>query len=135
MVTVQQLLEFDFNSMHAAAEDWGWISWRLGQIGQEIDDSIARPIKAENRWSGDDARAAGATLDGINRDVQAVAKEAGAVGKFLDDVTTGTGDGFGDIKEHTASRRFSGLETRSAPRTGTATPAEETWKPPGSKQS
>lgn len=100
MVTVQQLLEFDLNAMHAAAEDWGWISWRLGQIGQEIDDSIARPIKAENRWSGDDARAAGSTLDGINRDVQAVAKEAGSVGNFLDDVTTGAGDGFGDIKEH-----------------------------------
>jgi hypothetical protein len=86
--------------LHAAAEDWRWISWRLGELGQGLDDSVTRPIRAGNKWSGDDAKAAATLLDGIYKDIKAVAKEAEAVGKFLNDVATGAGDGFGDLKEH-----------------------------------
>lgn len=100
MITVPQLLDINLVALRTAGEDWEWIARRLRQFGQDVEDAVARPIKAENRWSGDDARAAGSTLDGICEDFQAVAQEAEAVRKFLDDVASGTGDGFGDIRQH-----------------------------------
>jgi hypothetical protein len=100
MVTIPQLLSVDLNALHAVAEDWRWISWRLGQLGQETDESVTQPIRAGNRWSGDDAKAAATHLDDIYKDIKAVGTEAEAVGKFFDDVATGGGDGFGDLKEH-----------------------------------
>jgi hypothetical protein len=100
MVTVQRLLSIDLGALHAVAEDWRWISWRLEQIGQENEKDVTSPIRSETQWSGDDARSAATRLENIRKDIQAVAKEAKAVGTLLDDVATGTGDGFGALAKH-----------------------------------
>ena len=83
MVTIPQLLAVDLNALHAVSEDWRWISWRLGQLGQETDDSVTQPIRAGNKWSGDDAKASAAHLADIYKDIKAVGTEAEAVGKFF----------------------------------------------------
>jgi hypothetical protein len=113
MVSLPQLLSLDLNGLHDVADDWEWIAWRLRQLGGEIDGSVVQPIKAGNKWSGDDARKAADTLNGVHMDMSAVAKEAEAVGKFLDDVATGAGDGFGSLKKYQdRARELSGQAMR-----------------------
>jgi hypothetical protein len=100
MVDLPQLLALDLNGLHGAADDWRWIAWRLRKLGDELDGSVVQPIKAGNKWSGDDAAKAADTLNGVHMDMGAVAKEAEAVGNFLDDAGTGSGDGSGALKTH-----------------------------------
>lgn len=64
-----------------------------------------QPIKAANKWSGDDAMHAADTIGGIHLDMDAVAREAYAVGIFLEEVATGTGDGFRSLKKHQNTAR------------------------------
>jgi hypothetical protein len=113
MVNVTQLLALDLNKLHSAAESWRWIAWRLNQAGDEVDDAVTQPIKTGTKWSGDDAKAAASKLEGIHKDIQAVAKEAKAVGTFINDVATGTGDGAGSLKKHQDRARELVSEARS----------------------
>jgi hypothetical protein len=100
MVSLTQLFSLQLGGLHDAAEDWKWIAWRLRQLGGEVNDSVVQPIRAGNKWSGDDAMKAASTINGVHMDMTAVAKEAEAVGNFLDDMATGSGDGYGSLKTH-----------------------------------
>ena len=105
MISVSQLLSIDIKGMLDSAEDWRWIAWRIRQSGNELGDSVVQPIKAGDKWSGDDAVHAADKINGAHLDMNAVAKEAEATGSFLDDIATGTGDGFEALKKHQDSAR------------------------------
>lgn len=100
MVDMTALMSLDLGKFREGASDWGWIASRLRQAGEGYEDSVIKPLKSEQHWSGDDATEASRTCSGIRLDIDAVAKEAEAVQKFLDDVVDGTGDGFGSLSEH-----------------------------------
>ncbi|MFG2227929.1 hypothetical protein [Streptomyces sp. NPDC048644] len=100
MVDMTALMSLDLGKFREAASDWKWIASRLRQADEGYEDAVTKPLKSGQHWSGDDATEASRTCAGIHLDIEAVAKEAEAVQKFLDDVVDGTGDGYGSLSSH-----------------------------------
>lgn len=98
MADLPMLLNLNVDLLQKAADDWELISRRLQQEREGFQDAVSRPLAAEDRWSGDDAKEAARACDGIQLDMEAVAKEAGAVQRFLNNVTDGDGEGFGNLR-------------------------------------
>jgi hypothetical protein len=99
MVTVSQLATLNIGQLQSAADAWGGIASTLYRTRDGFGSNIVDPLK-NHKWNSDAGDAAAKICENIRLDMEAVAIEVQAVQKFLDDVSTGTGDGFGNLQTH-----------------------------------
>jgi hypothetical protein len=99
MVNVPQLLHLNVGELEAAADAWSGIASKLTGAKDGYTSAVVDPLK-NHKWDGEAGDAAARICDGIRLDIEAVVIEVTAVQKFLDDVASGTGDGFGNLRTH-----------------------------------
>ncbi|MFE6889796.1 hypothetical protein [Streptomyces sp. NPDC057694] len=89
------ILRLELHTLREAADDWAGVGRGLDAAAGDFAAGVASPIGGKAHWEGKDADEAAATCDGIRLDIEAVAKEARALGRYLSDVVSGSGDGLG----------------------------------------
>lgn len=99
MVNVPQLLGLNIGELEAAADAWAGIATKMNSAKDGFASAVVDPLK-NNKWGGDAGSAAAKICEGIRLDIEAVAIEAQAVQKFLDTMTSGSGDGYGNLRTH-----------------------------------
>jgi hypothetical protein len=99
MVNVPQLLNLNIGELEAAADAWLGVASKLYSARDGFASAVVDPLR-NGMWKGATAEAATKICDNIRWDIEAVAVECNGVRKFLDDVTSGTGDGFGNLRTH-----------------------------------
>jgi hypothetical protein len=99
MVNVPQLQNLDVGGLEAAADAWSGIATKLNSAKESFGGAIIDPLK-NGKWVGKDAEAATKVCENIRWDIDAVAIECMAVRKFLDEMTSGSGEGFGNLRTH-----------------------------------
>ncbi|MEU6846167.1 hypothetical protein ABZ930_30255 [Streptomyces sp. NPDC046716] len=95
------ILGLELHTLQAAADDWAGVGRGLDAAAGDFAADVAGPIGGKEHWAGDDADKAGAVCDGIRLDIEAVGTEAKALGRYLSDVVSGSGDdrGNGNLTE------------------------------------
>lgn len=101
MVTVTQLNSLNIGQFEAAADQWYGVASKLYQSRNGFASNVVDPLK-NHKWQSDTGDAATRVCENIRLDIEAVAIEAQGVQKFLDNMSNGSGDGFGNLRKHQA---------------------------------
>jgi hypothetical protein len=99
MVNVPQLLNLNIGELEAAADAWLGIAGRLNSARDGFGGAVADPLR-NRRWEGAAGEGAARICEGIRLDIEAVAIEVTAAQQFVDDMVSGGGDGFGNLRTH-----------------------------------
>ncbi|HEX6353178.1 hypothetical protein [Actinophytocola sp.] len=99
MVTVPQLLGLNIGELEAAADAWLGVAAKLNSARDGFAGAVVDPLK-NRRWEGEAGDSAAKICEGIRLDIEAVAIESTAVQKFLDNMASGSGDGYGNLRTH-----------------------------------
>ncbi|MYW69518.1 hypothetical protein GTY65_36445 [Streptomyces sp. SID8379] len=90
------ILRLKLHTLQEAADDWASVGTSMNTAAGDFTADVASPIGSKAYWEGEDADEASATCTGIRLDLEAVAKEAKTLGRYLADIVSGAGDGLGN---------------------------------------